>query len=228
MSARTIIVTGGFGILGQAVAVAFAAQGDRVARVDFATTPPKITAALDIGGADVTSPGVAEDVVAEVTTKLGPPTVLVNVAGGFVYEPLEAGDLATWQRMFQINTLTAAAMSKAALPTLKAAGAAAIINIGASAALQAAVGMGGYAASKSAVHRLTESLAAELKGTGVTVNAILPTIIDTSANRKDIPDANFGDWVKADAIADVIVFLASRAARAITGALIPVSRGTPS
>jgi NAD(P)-dependent dehydrogenase (short-subunit alcohol dehydrogenase family) len=73
MSARTIIVTGGFGILGQAVAVAFAAQGDRVARVDFAKTPPKITAALDIGGADVTSPDVAEDVVAEVTTKLGPP-----------------------------------------------------------------------------------------------------------------------------------------------------------
>jgi NAD(P)-dependent dehydrogenase (short-subunit alcohol dehydrogenase family) len=88
--------------------------------------------------------------------------------------------------------------------------------------------MGGYTASKSGVHRFTESLAEELRGTGVTVNAILPTTIDTPVNRSDMPNADFSEWVRPEAIADVILFLASPAARAITGALIPVSRGTPS
>jgi NAD(P)-dependent dehydrogenase (short-subunit alcohol dehydrogenase family) len=121
--------------------------------------------------------------------------------------------------------LTAVTIIKAALPVLQAAPAAAIINLGANAALKAAGGMGSYAGSKSAVHRLTESLAEELKDSAITVNAIMPTIIDTPANRKDMPDANFAEWVQPAAIADVILFLASQAARAINGALIPVSRG---
>jgi NAD(P)-dependent dehydrogenase (short-subunit alcohol dehydrogenase family) len=87
------------------------------------------------------------------------------------------------------------------------------------------MGMGAYAASKSGVHRLTEALAEELADSGVTVNAILPSIIDTPTNRKDMPDADFSQWVKPQAIADVILFLASPAARAVTGALIPVTRG---
>ena len=227
MTARSIIVTGGFGVLGQAVAAAFTAQGHRVARVDFAPTPPATPAALDIGGADITAPGVAEAVVAQVTAALGAPSVLVNVAGGFAWETLDAGGPATWERMFRINALTTVSMTKAALPALQSSPSAAIINIGAGAALQAAAGMGGYAASKAAVHRLTESQAAELKGTGVTVNAILPSIIDTPTNRKDMPDTDFSEWVQPQAIADVILFLASPAARAITGALIAVSRGTP-
>ena len=87
--------------------------------------------------------------------------------------------------------------------------------------------MGGYTASKAGVHRLTESLAEELQGTGVTVNAILPTVIDTPANRAEMPKADFSEWVRPEAIADIVLFLASLAARGITGALIPVSRGTP-
>jgi NAD(P)-dependent dehydrogenase (short-subunit alcohol dehydrogenase family) len=87
------------------------------------------------------------------------------------------------------------------------------------------MGMGAYAASKSGVHRLTEALAEELAGAGVTVNAILPSIIDTPTNRKDMPDADVSQWVKPEGIADVILFLASPAARAVTGALIPVTRG---
>lgn len=228
MSTRSIIVTGGFGVLGRAVAAAFTAQGDKVARVDFAATAPDASAALDIGGVDITLAGAAEAVMAQVTAKLGAPSVLVNVAGGFVWETLADGGAATWERLFRLNALTALAMSKAAVPVLREAADAAIINIGAGAALKADSGMGGYAASKAAVHRLTESLAAELKGSSVRVNAVLPSIIDTPTNRKDMPDADFADWVQPAAIADAIVFLASPAARAITGALIPVTRGSAS
>jgi NAD(P)-dependent dehydrogenase (short-subunit alcohol dehydrogenase family) len=225
MTARTVIVTGGFGTLGRAVAHAFGVQGDRVARIDMAKTAPDGSAALDIGGVDITDRGVADDAVARVTAALGAPEVLVNIAGGFVFETLESGGPETWERMFRMNLLTAASMSRAALAALMQAKAASIVNIGSVAGAKAAAGMGAYSASKGAVHRLTESLAEELKGTGVTVNAILPTVIDTPANRADMPNADFNEWVKPQAIADVILFLASPAARAISGALIPVSRG---
>jgi NAD(P)-dependent dehydrogenase (short-subunit alcohol dehydrogenase family) len=228
MTARTVIVTGGFGTLGRAVAAAFAAHGDQVARIDLAKTAPDRSAALDVGDVDITDPGTAEGVVARVTATLGAPTVLVNIAGGFVWDTLDTGGPAIWERMFRMNVLTAASMTKAALSALKEAKAASIVNIGSVAGMKAAAGMGAYAASKGAVHRLTESLADELKGTGVTVNAILPTVIDTPANRADMPDADFNEWVKPQAIADVILFLASPAARAISGALIPVSRGSES
>ena len=225
MTGRIVIVTGGFGILGRAVAARFAEQGDRVARVDYASTPPDHSAALDIGGMDIADLTVAQKVVERVTADLGAPQVLVNVAGGFIWETLEAGGPATWERMFRMNMLTAASMTKATLPLLRKSAAASIVNIGAGAALKAAAGMGGYAASKAAVHRLTESLGEELKGSNVTVNAVLPSIIDTPTNRADMPNADFGEWVKPEAVADVILFLASPAARGITGALIPVTRG---
>jgi NAD(P)-dependent dehydrogenase (short-subunit alcohol dehydrogenase family) len=128
--------------------------------------------------------------------------------------------------MFRRNTMTAVNMCKAALPVLLDQSGAAIINIGAAAAAKADAGMGAYAASKAGVARLTESLAAELANHDVTVNAVLPTIIDTPTNRADMPDADFSRWVRAEDIAAVIGFLASPAARAITGASIPVSRGS--
>ncbi|BBD98422.1 short-chain dehydrogenase [Sphingobium amiense] len=224
--ARTIIVTGGFGELGRRVAAAFAAQGDRVARVDFAPTAPEALAgALDLGGVDLTDADAAAAVVDQVTAALGSLDVLVNIAGGFVWQTLADGGPATWTRMFAMNALTCVTMTKAALPALKQAPSARIVNIGAGSAIMAAAGMGGYAASKSAVHKLTESLADELKGSDITVNAILPSIIDTPANRADMPDADFSSWVRPAAIADVILFLASPAARSISGALIPVTRG---
>ena len=116
-------------------------------------------------------------------------------------------------------------MTKAALPALMASAGGRIVNIGAGAAIKADAGMGAYTASKAGVHRLTESLAAELAGSNVTVNAVLPSIIDTPANRKDMPDADVGEWVTPQAITEVILFLASPAARAISGALIPLTRG---
>jgi len=228
MSKRSVIVTGGFGALGRVVAAAFAGQGDQVARVDFAAKAPEALAgALDLGGVDLTDPEAAARIVATVEAEFGGVGVLVNIAGGFTWETLNDGSVATWQRMYAMNLVTAATITKAALPALKAAQGGRVVNIGAGAALKADAGMGAYAASKSAVHRLTESLAAELSGDDVTVNAVLPSIIDTPTNRANMPTADFGKWVRPQAIADVILFLASPAGRSVTGALIPVTRGTP-
>jgi len=225
-SARTVIVTGAFGILGSAVAAAFAAQGDRVARIDYAPAPAEpLPGGVDIGGVDLTDPAAAQKAVADVGAALGPVQILVNIAGGFVWQTLADGGIDTWNRMYAINAATCVNMVKATLPALTATAGARIVNIGAGGAIMAAAGMGGYAASKSAVHKLTESLAAELADKDITINAILPSIIDTPTNRADMPNADFSKWVQPGAIAEVILFLASPAARSISGALIPISRG---
>jgi len=126
------------------------------------------------------------------------------------------------ERMFRLNLTTALNASRAALPHLKTSPEGRIVNVGANGALKAAAGMGAYAASKAGVHRLTESLAEELKGR-VTVNAVLPSIIDTPANRADMPDADVTAWVTADEVAQAILWLASDAASGVTGALLPVA-----
>lgn len=224
--ARSIIVTGGFGVLGQAVAEAFAAQGGRVARIDFAPAPAKpVSGALDIGGVDLTDAAATASALDTVRAAHGGIDVLVNVAGGFTWETLEGGSIESWARMQSINLISNATITKAALADLKASDAGRVISIGAGAAIKAAAGMGAYTASKAGVHRLTEALAEELAGSSVTVNAVLPSIIDTPTNRADMPDADVSQWVKAEAVADVILFLASPAARAVTGALIPLTRG---
>ncbi len=122
-----------------------------------------------------------------------------------------------------MNVQTAANASRAATPHLKRSAAGRIVNVGANGALKASAGMGPYAASKAGVHSLTESLAEELKADGVTVNAVLPSIIDTPANRADMPKADFAAWVAPADLATVMLFLASEEARAVTGALIPVT-----
>jgi NAD(P)-dependent dehydrogenase (short-subunit alcohol dehydrogenase family) len=223
---RSIIVTGGFGILGQAVSEAFAAAGDVVARIDFVASPAKVLiGALDIGGLDLTDAAATQAALATVAGKHGGIDVLVNVAGGFTWETLEGGSIETWARMQTMNLISNATITQLSLPYLKASSAGRVVNIGAGAALKAGMGMGAYTASKSGVHRLTEALAEELESSSVTVNAILPSIIDTPTNRSDMPDADTSQWVSPEAVAEVILFLASPAARAITGALIPVTRG---
>ncbi len=224
--ARSIIVTGGFGVLGQAVAEAFAAAGDKVARVDFVPAAHfPLAGALDIGGVDLTDAAATGAALDKVAAAHGGIDVLVNVAGGFTWETLEGGSIESWARMQSMNLISNATITRLALPQLKQSDAGRIVNIGAGGAVKAGMGMGAYAASKSGVHRLTEALAEELAGSSVTVNAILPSIIDTPVNRADMPDADTTQWVQPAAVADVILFLASPAARAINGALIPVTRG---
>lgn len=224
--ARSVIVTGGFGILGQAVAQTFAKVGDKVARIDYAPKAAEAVAGgLDVGGVDLTDATATQAALDKVIAAHGGIDVLVNVAGGFAWETIEGGSLETFAKMHAMNLMTNATITKLALPSLKASIAGRVVNIGAGGALKAAMGMAPYAASKSGVHRLTEALAEELAGTSVTVNAVLPSIIDTPTNRADMPDADFSAWVQPAAIAEVIFFLASNAARSITGALVPVSRG---
>ena len=223
MTSRTFVITGGFGVLGQAVARAALAVGGKVALVDFApANRAPLKGALEIGGVDLSDEAQAKAAMDQAADALGGLDVLVNVAGGFTWQTLADGDLAAWSRMFALNTLTCASACKAALPHLLASPAGRIISVGAGGAVKAGAGMGAYAASKAGVHRLTESLAEELKGR-VTVNAVLPSIIDTPTNRADMPDADPSAWVTPDEVAQAILWLASGAAGGVTGALLPVS-----
>ena len=226
---RTFAITGAFGVLGAAVAVAFVQAGHRTALIDFAATPsPALVQACGadnhyIGGVDLADGLQARAAIDQAATVLGGLAGLINVAGGFAWQTLEAGDPATWEHLYRMNVLTAANACRAAIPHLKASSAGRIVNIGARGALNAAAGMGAYAASKAGVHSLTQSLAEELKPDKITVNAVLPSIIDTPANRADMPNADFAAWVSPGELAAAILFLASESASGITGALLPVS-----
>jgi NAD(P)-dependent dehydrogenase (short-subunit alcohol dehydrogenase family) len=223
MHGKVVVVTGASGALGKVVAAAALARGARVAGVDHvksqvAETPDR----MELGGVDLSDAAQAKQAIDAVAAHFGKLDVLVNIAGAFSFETVADGDPKTWQRLYTINVLTALNASRAAIPHLLTSPTGRIVNIGAMGALQAGSGMGPYAASKAGVHRLTEALASELKGK-VTVNAVLPSIIDTPANRADMPKADFAKWVTAEELANVILFLASDQASAVTGALLPVS-----
>ena len=227
MTGRVFVITGAFGVLGSAVAKAAAEQGARLALVDFAPTAPAgLPSGADVlvlGGVDLTDANAAGAAIDAVVERFGGFDVLINIAGGFTWEKHEGGDWNTWHRLFLMNVQTAANASRAAIPHLKRSGAGRIVNVGANGALKASLGMGAYAASKAGVHSLTQALADELKGDGVTVNAVLPSIIDTAANRADMPKADFTSWVRPEELAAVMLFLASEAASGVTGALVPVT-----
>ncbi len=224
---RTVVITGAFGTLGAAVARKFAGGGARLGLLDRVPVPDGAMREFAaphvcVGGVDLANAGSAAAAMQTVAAATGGIDVLVNVAGGFRWEPLAGGDMGTWELMFTVNLKTAVAASQAALTHLMARGAGRIINIGAGAAARAAAGMGAYAASKAGVERLSEALAEELKDRHITVNTILPGTLDTPANRAAMPAADTARWVEPDAVADVAVFLASDAARAVTGAAIRV------
>jgi len=219
---RVIAISGAFGALGRAVCAAAKAAGYRVAALDIAPAPPGPDADLVLGGVDLSESDHAANAVSRIIAALGGLDVVINIAGGFSWSKIGEDDPAEWTRLHRLNLLTAVNLSRAALPALRASGAGRIINVGALGAMKADAGMGPYAASKSGVHRFTEALATELKDAGVTVNAVLPSIIDTPVNRKDMPDAVFTRWVQPSELAAVMLFLASPDAGAVTGALIPV------
>ena len=220
---KTIVVTGGFGVLGRAVGEALHAAGARAVLVDKANPPADLAPGIvGLGGVDLTQPDPARQAITDAVSRCGGLDGLVNVAGGFRWETLESGSVDTWDRMYALNLRTALLASQAALPHLLARGSGRIVNVGSFAAAHAALGMGAYAASKAGVARLTEAMAEELKDRGITVNAVLPSIIDTPANRADMPNADTARWVAPSALAGVILFLLSAAAAPVTGALIPV------
>lgn len=221
MTDRVIAITGGHGVLGRAVVEAALADGLKVAVIDHASGQSAPDGVLELGGVDLTDPASAKAAIEAVFAHFGRLDALLNIAGGFVWQTTDDADPA-WAKMFALNLTTALNASRAALPHLKASPEGRIVNVGANAALKSAAGMGAYAASKAGVHRLTESLAEELKETSVTVNAVLPSILDTAQNRKDMPDADPAKWVAPADLARVMLFLASPDSRAVTGALIPV------
>jgi NAD(P)-dependent dehydrogenase (short-subunit alcohol dehydrogenase family) len=216
---KVILVTGAAGALGDAVARRLAGLGAVVVGLDRQVRAG--SAASFLPPTDLTDPAAVAAALAELVSRYGQLDGVCTIAGGFAWTTLADGGPAAYEQMFRINVLTAATVCQAAAPLMAPGGS--IVTVGAAAAAErTAAGMGAYAAAKAGVARLTESLAAELKDRQIRVNAILPTILDTPANRADMPDADPSDWVAPDALADVIAFLLGEGARAVTAALIPV------
>lgn len=221
MQGKVVVITGGFGGLGRAVGKVAREAGAIPVLIDYAPAPKGGDDTIALGGVDLTNAEAVVSVMRAARDAAGRIDALLNVSGGFAWATVSDGGLDQWEKMFAINTKTAVNASKAALPHLiETKGA--IVNVGAFGALKAGAGFGPYAASKQGVHKLTEALAEELKGK-VRVNAVLPSTLDTDANRKDMPKADFSAWVQPEALAKVMLFLASDDAREITGALIPVT-----
>ena len=216
-----IVVTGAAGALGSELVSLLAGSGHAVTGIDIADGIEANGLALALSGVDLGNIDDVASAMKRATEASGPIDGLVNVAGGFAWETIAEGSPETWDRMYSINVRSVLNACQAALPHL--GGSASVVNVGAGAAAQAGLGMGAYAASKAGVARLTEALAEELKGKGIRVNAVLPSIIDTPANRTDMPDADFSTWVSTEELGHVIRFLLSPESSGMTGALVPVS-----
>ena len=224
---KVALVTGAAGSLGQAVVAAFAGAGARVICADraqdrlqelYGNSPDHLPLAVDL-----VDEGAVKDMVARAAGQFSRIDILVNVAGGFRMGPaLHETPLETWEFMMDLNARTVFLTSRAVLPHMIAQQHGRIVNVAARAAVQPKGKMAPYCASKAAVITLTESLAAEHKQDDINVNCILPGTIDTPQNRADMPDADFETWVAPAALADVILFLSSDAARSVKGAAVPV------
>lgn len=215
-----LIVTGANGALGRATTSLLERRGHEVARIiQGAPSEDPLTISCD----DLADAQAAERSVFAAVEALGSLDGVIHLVGAFEWKAIAASDVALWRTLFSQNLETTLNIVKAALPCLQAGGA--ILTIGAASAEPSGAGMAPYAASKSAVARLTQSLAAELDERDIRINTLLPSIIDTPANRAAMPDADRSTWTHPDAIAEVVSFLVSPSARAIHGALIPVTNG---
>ena len=225
---RTTVITGAAGNLGRAVSDAFYARGDRVVLLGrreslvraFGNEDDRRTFAV----ADLLDTNTVRAAIDAVAGRFGAPHVLCNLAGGFrMGTPVHETSDDDWKGMFDVNVRTLVNAVRAVVPHMLATGRGAIVNVGAAGGLVGHAAMAPYAASKSAVIRITESMSAELKGRGINVNCVLPTTIDTPENRVAMPKADPSRWVSPADLASVVAFLASDAARAVHGAAVPVS-----
>lgn len=226
---RVVAITGAAGNLGRAVATRFAAEGAALVLID-SNAERAAALAAELGGThlpvtvDLLDEAAVKAAIADASDRLGTIGVAVALAGGFAMGPqVHATAPAEWERLHRLNVGTLVPLLAAVTPAMIAAGHGRIVTVGAHAALKGVAGMAAYCASKSAVMRLTESAAAELRGHGINVNCVLPTIIDTPQNRSAMPKADPSHWVSPDALAAVIAFLASDDAGAVHGALLPVT-----
>jgi len=221
---RIVVITGASGNLGRAVARAFADLGARLALLDLKRGDLQDSASQLFVDVNLMNPESVASAVGKALERFGRIDVLCNIAGGFrMGPPVHETKDADWEFLLGLNARSVLNTVRAAVPAMLKGGGGRIVNIGAFAAQRGAANMGAYIASKSAVIRLTESMAAELREKNVNVNCVLPTIIDTPENRAAMPDADPRKWVAPQDLAAVIVFLASDAPRAIHGAAIPVT-----
>jgi len=230
-SDRVVVVTGAAGNLGSAVVRAFESAGAKLTLVDRADGRlrrlfPNMADSPDYffaNSIDLTDAESVQRMVDGTIKHFGRIDVLVNTAGGYrggtpVHEtPLEA-----WDFMFNLNARSVFLASRAVIPQMLRQGYGKIISVAARAGERGRANMAAYSVSKSAVIRLTESMAVELKGMGINVNCLLPSTIDTPANRQAMPNADYSRWVKPETVAEIMLFLASDSARALNGASIPV------
>jgi NAD(P)-dependent dehydrogenase (short-subunit alcohol dehydrogenase family) len=228
-SEKVVLVAGGTGGLGRSVSLAFLQEGAKLIvtyrdQKEFDNLKTEAGAvSIDGHRVDVTDEAAVRQLVDKILAEQGRLDALVNAVGGY------AGGANLWEletkvfdQMFALNVRSGYALSRAAIPPMLKQKSGVIINIASKAALDHAAGASAYAASKAAAVALMDSLAAEVKGTGVRVNSILPSIIDTEPNRKAMPNADFAKWPKPQDIARVILFLCSDDARLINGASVPV------
>lgn len=227
---RVVMITGAAGNLGSAVARTFFEAGARLLLVDRrADHLEQNLADLREDGdhvfaaVDLTDAGAVEGMVYEAVQQLGAIDVLANIAGGFRSgAPVHETTLEAWQFMLDLNARTVLVTARAVVPHMRQQKSGKIINVASRDALQGRANSAAYAAAKSAVMRLTESMSAELKESGINVNCIIPGTLDTPQNRDATPDADFSRWVQPEEIASVILFLASPQARAVHGVCVPV------
>jgi NAD(P)-dependent dehydrogenase (short-subunit alcohol dehydrogenase family) len=220
----TVVLTGASGNLGRAVASAFADTGANLALLDVKPGSIGESARQMFVQTDLLDADSVQAAADRILQRFGRIDVLANLAGGFrMGSPVHETSAQDWDFLLDLNARTVLHTAKAVVPAMLKSGGGKIVNVAAYAAQKGAARMGAYVASKSAVIRLTETMAAELREHNINVNCVLPTIIDTPENRAAMPDADPRRWVAPQDLARVIVFLASDAARAIHGAAIPVT-----
>jgi NAD(P)-dependent dehydrogenase (short-subunit alcohol dehydrogenase family) len=231
VSNKIVLVAGGTGGLGRAVTLAFLREGAK-AIVTYVNPDEFSRLKETVGGSatfleghqvDVTSGAAVEHLVTDILVRHGQLDALVNAVGGYAGGvKLWELDSKTFERMLDLNLRSGFLLSRAVVPLMLKQKSGSIVNVASKAAVDHSAGAAAYAASKAAAVAMIDSLAADLKGTGVRANSVLPSIIDTDANRKAMPGANFSKWPKPEEIARVVLFLCSEDAKLIQGAAIPV------